>query len=160
VRFAFGARAKAMSFLSNNHTEKRLRHWGLSRFLCFFRPARGGLSYRILPPQTSINLPSGGIAGNAPRRCHNYGRFFLLSKGYNTCHCNNVAPGDTDKTCRRVGAHKKVKEKSQTDPAVFEYRKVYNRLKARKHRGKISTDEWNVAVALALKYMEKAQAGR
>ncbi|WP_366939705.1 DUF6076 domain-containing protein [uncultured Oscillibacter sp.] len=32
-------------------------------------------------------------------------------------------------------------------PAGVEYRKVYNRLKARKQRGKISRDEWNTFVS-------------
>lgn len=48
----------------------------------------------------------GLIAGNIPRRCHNCGRYFLLNKGYDTCYCNNIAPGETEKTCRKVGAHK------------------------------------------------------
>ena len=41
--------------------------------------------------------------GNAPRRCHNCGRYFLLTAGYNTCYCNNIAPGETARTCRKVG---------------------------------------------------------
>lgn len=47
------------------------------------------------------------MAGNALRRCHNCGRYFLLTAGYNTCYCNNIAPGETKRTCRKVGAHKK-----------------------------------------------------
>ena len=34
-------------------------------------------------------------------------------------------------------------------PAQKQYAKVYNRLKMRKQRGKISVDEWNAAVARA-----------
>jgi hypothetical protein len=37
--------------------------------------------------------------------------------------------------------------------------KVYNRLKTRRARGKLSTDEWNAAVALAIEYKDKAEAG-
>lgn len=48
----------------------------------------------------------GLMNGNAPRRCYNCKRFFLLSNGYDTCYCNNIAPGETEKTCRKVGAHK------------------------------------------------------
>ncbi len=49
-----------------------------------------------------------GLAiGNAPRRCHNCGKYFLLTAGYNTCYCNNIAPGETERTCRKVGAHRK-----------------------------------------------------
>lgn len=49
-----------------------------------------------------------GLAlGNAPRRCHNCGKYFLLTAGYNTCYCNNIAPRETVRTCRKVGAHRK-----------------------------------------------------
>lgn len=34
-----------------------------------------------------------------------------------------------------------------------------NRLKTRRARGKLTADEWNVAVALALEYKDKAEAG-
>lgn len=52
------------------------------------------------------------MAGNAPRRCHNCGRYFLLTAGYNTCYCNNLAPGETERTCRKVGAHKKARHRN------------------------------------------------
>ncbi len=102
----------------------------------------------------------GLIAGNMPRCCHNCGRYFLLNKGYDTCYCNNVAPGETEKTCRKVGAHKKEARKEGKTPARLEYDKVYNRLKTRRARGKLSVDEWNAAVALALEYKDKAEAGK
>ena len=101
----------------------------------------------------------GLIAGNAPRRCHNCGRFFLLNKGYDTCYCNNIAPDETEKTCRKVGAHRKTQELAGATPVQIEYRKVYNRLKTRKNRGKLDTDEWNVAVAGALDLKERAERG-
>lgn len=102
----------------------------------------------------------GLIVGNAPRRCHNCGRFFLLNKGYDTCYCNNIAPGETEKTCRKVGAHKKESCRAGKTPARIEYDKIYNRLKTRRARGKLSVDEWNAAVALALEYKDKAEAGK
>ena len=30
-------------------------------------------------------------------------KYFLLTNGYNTCYCNNIAPGETERTCRKVG---------------------------------------------------------
>lgn len=101
----------------------------------------------------------GLIAGNAPRRCHNCGRFFLLNRGYDTCYCNNIAPGETEKTCRKVGAHRKAQDLTYATPAQIEYRKVYNRLKTRRARGKLTADEWNAAAVLALEYKDKAEAG-
>ena len=100
------------------------------------------------------------MAGNAPRRCHNCGRYFLLTAGYNTCYCNNIAPGETERTCRKVGAHKKEAQGRVTaTPAQKEYTKAYNRLKAKKQRGKISVDEWNAAVAKAQDLKEQSERG-
>jgi len=102
----------------------------------------------------------GLIAGNAPRQCQNCGRYFLLTRGYNTCYCNGIAPGETERTCRKVGAHRKeARGRSDRSPAQVEYDRVYNRLKQRKNRGKISVDEWNVAVARAVEVLEQAGRG-
>ena len=102
-----------------------------------------------------------GLAkGNAPRRCHNCGRYFLLTAGYNTCYCNNIAPGETVRTCRKVGAHRKEAQgKEHRTPAQKEYDRTYNRLKVRKQRGKISTNEWNAAVAQAQELVARSERG-
>lgn len=102
-----------------------------------------------------------GLAlGNAPRQCHNCGRYFLLTAGYNTCYCNNVAPGELERTCRKVGAHRKeALGKANRTPARKEYDRAYNRLKARKQRGKISVDEWNAAVAEAQELLDRSERG-
>ena len=102
----------------------------------------------------------GLMVGNAPRRCHNCGRYFLLTAGYNTCYCNNIAPGETERTCRKVGAHRKANHPTGLSPAGMEYRKVYNRLKARKQRGKISRDEWNATLSQAQKVLDLAEQGK
>ena len=103
-----------------------------------------------------------GLAnGNAPRRCHNCGRYFLLTSGYNICYCNNIAPSETARTCRKVGAHRKETQgKANHTPAQKEYGKAYNRLKARKQRGKISEDEWNDAVAKAQELVAQSERGK
>ena len=102
----------------------------------------------------------GLIVGNVPRRCHNCGTYFLLTAGYNTCYCNNLAPGETARTCRKVGAHKKEAQgRIAATPAQKEYAKAYNRLKARKQRGKLNVDEWNAAVAKAQELKEQTERG-
>jgi len=42
----------------------------------------------------------------------------------------------------------------------MEYRKVYNRLKARKQRGKISRDEWNATLSQVQKVLDLAKQGK
>ncbi|MDE6993462.1 MAG: hypothetical protein K2P41_03415 [Lachnospiraceae bacterium] len=92
-----------------------------------------------------------GLArGNVPRCCHNCKRYSLLAKGYDTCNCNNIAPGETTRTCQKVGAHRKgMREKGNRTPVRVEYDWTYNRLKVRKQRKKISMAERNAAVAKA-----------
>ena len=115
--------------------------------------------------QQPDRLPADGIyrglaVGNAPRRCHNCGMYFLLTKGYDTCYCNNIAPGETTRTCRKVGAHRKEAQgKAKRTPAQVEYDRTYNRLKVRKQRKKISTSEWNAAVAKAQKLVAQSERG-
>lgn len=41
----------------------------------------------------------------------------------------------------------------------MEYDRTYNRLKQKKNRKKISVDEWNTAVAKAMKILEQAERG-
>lgn len=85
----------------------------------------------------------------------------MLTNGYNTCYCNNIAPGVTVRTCRMVGAHvKEAKKKAAETPALQEFRKAYSRLKMRKSRGKISVDQWNAAVAEAEKLRGLAGQGK
>jgi hypothetical protein len=136
------------------------------KFTPMRHPAKNGKN--ILAEQAEFSALShflytdfyrGLIIGNAPRRCHNCGRFFLLNRGYNTCYCNNIAPGETLKTCRKIGAHRKAQDLSGATPAQLEYRKVYNRLKTRKSRGNINTDEWNATVAKALDLKDRAERG-
>lgn len=102
-----------------------------------------------------------GLAlGNAPRRCHNCGRYFLLTHGYDARYCNNIAPGETARTCRKVGAHRKeARGRANRTPAEVEYSRTYNRLKQRKNRKKISVDEWNTAVAKAQELLEQSERG-
>jgi len=111
--------------------------------------------FRYLTHFLHTDFYRGLMAGNAPRRCHNCGRYFLLTKG-----CNNIAPGETERTCRKVGAHRKEAQgKANRTPVQKEYDRTYNRLKQRKVRGKISTDEWNAAVEKAQKLVEQSERG-
>lgn len=104
------------------------------------------------------DLYKGMAAGNVPRRCHNCRRFFLAVGGYDTVYCNRIAPGETKRTCRQVGAHRKEKQKNE-EPIHKEYFKAYNRLKARKNRGSLRTDKWNQQVAMIQEWQDAVVRG-
>ena len=94
-----------------------------------------------------MDLYRGMAVGNVPRLCHNCGKWFLAIGAYDTVYCQRVAPGETTRTCRQVGAHRKEREKNGKDFAYREYARVYNRLKTWKQRGKISEEKWQRQVA-------------
>ena len=105
-----------------------------------------------------VDLSRGLMIGHAPKKCQNCGKYFLLENGYHVSYCTNIAPGETDRTCRQIGAHKKSAAQTKT-PAQAEYQKLYNRLKTRKNRKKISVEEWNQTVAWAQEMKDKAERG-
>ncbi len=105
------------------------------------------------------DLMRGMVAGNIPRLCHNCGHYFLAVGGYDTVYCTRIAPNETKKTCRKVGAHKKERTKNATEFIHKEYARAYNRLKGRKQRGSISVDKWNTQVAKAQELKALALAG-
>ena len=107
------------------------------------------MTFESLASFLYVDLYKGMGAGNLPRRCAHCGRWFLAEGGYDTLYCNRVVPGAKGKTCRQVGAHEREKEKRRTETAAREYSRIYNRLKARKRRGRITTDAWNRQVARA-----------
>ena len=116
------------------------------------------LTFNELASFLYTDLYKGMAAGNVPRRCHNCRHFFLTVGGHDTVYCNRIAPGETKRTCRQVGAHRKEKYKNEM-PIHKEYSKAYNRLKGRKNRGSISTDEWNRLVAMVQGWRDEALRG-
>ena len=60
----------------------------------------------------------GLTAGNVPHRCRNCGWYFLLTEGYNTWYCNNIAPEETERTCRKVGGSSKSKPSNGVEPST------------------------------------------
>lgn len=116
------------------------------------------LTFEELASFLYTDLYKGMAAGNVPRRCHNCGHFFLAVGGYDTVYCNRIAPGEMKRTCRQVGAHRKEQHKNE-QPIHKEYFKAYNRLKSRKNRGSISTDEWNRQVAMIQELRDAAVRG-
>ena len=64
------------------------------------------------------------------------------------------------RTCRKVGAHQKaLRRNSERSLSEREIYRVYNRLKQRKTRGKISTDEWNTLMAKVWELQKQVERG-
>ena len=108
----------------------------------------------------SLDLMRGFMAGHLPRRCAHCGRWFLLESGYDIRYCEGLAPGEPDKTCRQVGAHRKEARLNSTDKIREEYRRVSNRLKGQKFRGTLSVDDWNEFMRQVQDLRDDAMGGK
>ena len=117
------------------------------------------MTFESLPSFLYLDLYKGMAAGNLPQRCAHCRRWFLAAGGYHTLYCDRVVPGTGGKTCRKIGAHAREKEKQRTETAAREYSRIYNRLKARKRRGRLDTDAWNRQVAQAQALKDAFAAG-
>lgn len=117
------------------------------------------MTLESLPSFLYLDLYKGMAAGNLPQRCAHCRRWFLTVGGYHTLYCDRVVPGIGGKTCRKIGAHEREKEKQRTETAAREYSRIYNRLKARKRRGRLDTDAWNRQVAQAQALKDAFAAG-
>ncbi len=57
-----------------------------------------------------------GIKQNfVPNRCHNCGKFFLISGKWYYTYCNNSLKNEPDKTCRDVGSKQRYDDKCKND---------------------------------------------
>ena len=70
--------------------------------------------------------------GFVPKRCANCGQWFLQTPGVTFSYCDGPAPGETNKTCRDIGAgvsfHAKVKNNEVWQIHQRAYKKYYARV--------------------------------
>lgn len=84
--------------------------------------------------------------GNAPRKCRLCGHWFLHEQGDKTVYCERIAPGETDKTCREVGARTVFEKKIQEEDTWKIYNRAYKKYYARYMKGNMSREEFNAWV--------------
>ena len=88
--------------------------------------------------------------GNAPRKCRLCGRWFLHEQGDKTVYCERIAPGETEKTCREIGARAVFEKKIQDEDTWKIYKRAYKKYYARFMKGNMSETEfkaWAVQAA-------------
>lgn len=84
--------------------------------------------------------------GNAPRQCRLCGRWFLHEQGDKTVYCGRVAPGETEKTCREVGARAVFEHKIRAEETWKLYKRAYKKYYARVMKGNMGREEFNAWV--------------
>ena len=119
--------------------------------VCFaFHPVEGSAgvmaerwSISCLRDFLYIELGKAIQRGNAPRQCRLCGQWFLHEQGDKTVYCNRIAPGETEKTCREVGARAVFEKKIQEEDTWKIYKRAYKKYYARFMKGNMSRKEFN-----------------
>ena len=89
-----------------------------------------------------VELMKGIQKGFVPRRCLNCGKWFLQTPGVSYSYCNNIAPGETKKTCRDVGALSSFREKVQENEIWQIHQRAYKKYYARVLKKKMTKPEF------------------
>jgi len=87
--------------------------------------------------------------GCAPRQCRLCGRWFLHVQGDKSVYCERVAPGETEKTCREIGARAVFEGKIQREETWKIYKRAYKKYYARVMKGNMSRDDFDAWVEQA-----------
>ena len=123
------------------------------------RAAACSVNYAFLPLQGSVVLverytfPSlrdflyvelgrAILHGNAPRQCRLCGGWFLHKQGDRAIYCERIAPSETEKTCREMGARMVFEKKLQDEDTWKLYKRAYKKYYARYMKGNMSQDEF------------------
>lgn len=114
-----------------------------------------------------VELGKSIIKGNAPRKCRLCDGWFLHERGERSIYCERIAPGETEQTCREVGARAVFEQKIQNEEAWKLYKRAYKKYYARVMKGKMDKDEfkaWAEGAAadrdVAIKKIEQTEDGR
>lgn len=78
------------------------------------------------------------LYGNAPRQCRLCGGWFLHKQGDRAIYCERIAPRETEKTCREMGARMVFEKKIQDEDTWKLYKRAYKKYYARYMKGNMS----------------------
>lgn len=91
-----------------------------------------------------VDLGKGIMHGNAPRQCRLCGKWFFHEQGERSLYCERIAPGETERTCRLMGARAVFEKKIQEEDTWKLYKRAYKKYYARLMKGNMSRDEFKV----------------
>ena len=91
-----------------------------------------------------VELMRGMQKGFVPKRCANCGRWFLQTPGASFSYCGMIAPGETEKTCRDIGASTSFQEKVRNNEVWQAHQRAYKKYYARVMKKKMSKQEFEI----------------
>lgn len=89
-----------------------------------------------------VELGRAILHGNTPRQCRLCGGWFLHKQGDRAIYCERTAPGETEKTCREIGARAVFEKKLQDEDSWKLYKRAYKKYYARYMKGNMSEAEF------------------
>ena len=89
------------------------------------------------------------IIGNAPRQCRRCNRWFLHQHGEKYVYCNRVSPGETERTCREIGATANFEDKLTNNEVWKLYKRAYKKYYARVMKSRMRKQEFEAWVVIA-----------
>lgn len=91
-----------------------------------------------------VELFKAMMYGSCPWRCKNCGRWFLRERNTLFEYCGHVAPGETSKTCRDVGATASFSAKVKNNPVWQIHQRAYKKYYARVLKKNMSKADFNL----------------
>lgn len=89
-----------------------------------------------------VEFMKGMQKGYIPKRCGNCGRWFLQKPGATYAYCSKIAPGETDKTCRDIGATASFQTKVHNNDIWKLHQRAYKKYHARVRKGTMPKAEF------------------
>ena len=78
-----------------------------------------------------MDLFKGFMAEYSPKKCKLCGKYLLQDKGFSYEYCNNIAPNETEKTCRNIGALASFRDKVKNNEIWQIHQRAYKKYYAR-----------------------------
>lgn len=103
-----------------------------------------------------VELGKAILHGNAPRQCRLCGKWFFHEQGERSLYCERVAPGETERTCRLMGARAVFEKKIQDEDTWKLYKRAYKKYYARFMKGNMSREEFKAWAERAVEERDDA----
>ena len=103
-----------------------------------------------------VELGKAILRGSAPRQCRLCGRWFLHEQGDRAMYCERIAPGETEQTCREIGARAVFEKKIQDEDTWKLYKRAYKKYYARYMKGNMSEEAFKTWAAQAARDRDTA----
>ena len=103
-----------------------------------------------------VELLKGLQKGFIPKRCLNCGRWFLQSPGPACSYCSAPAPGETERTCREIGAASGFRSKIRSNEIWRLHQRAYKKYFARTKKNTMSRSAFADWVVTAERLRDEA----